>query len=293
MTRTASLDVAAFKTGLAQEWRDAAPGWRRWHDPMEAEEGSAALSRVLIERARLSPGDAVLDIGTGYGEPALQAARAVAPLGRVVLQDLSGPMLDIARERLADADLQDVELDVLEGDAEDLDLPAGSFDAIVSRAALMYLVDVVGTLARLRSLLRAEGRLSASVWGPPDRVAFAAPLPLILEELGLPAPPPERPGPFTLGNRQQLDHLVAQAGFVEVETGIESAVWELPSREAATRFLQEVAPPVTALFADQTDEVTRRVWQQVTEQAWEPFVETDGRVRLPNEAIWVAATNPA
>jgi enediyne biosynthesis protein CalE5 len=292
VTRTATFDTATYKTGLAQEWQDAAPGWRRWHDPMEANEGSAAISRLLVDRAQLTSGEAVLDVGAGYGEPALTAARAVAPGGRVVLQDLSAQMLAFARERLAQVDLDDVEVAFHQGDAEHLDLPATSFDAVVSRAAIMYFVDVVSSLAHLRSLLRGGGRLAASVWGPPDRVGFAAPLPFILDALGLPPPPPERPGPFTLGDREQLATLVERAGFTEVETGTETAVWELPSRQAATRFLQDVAPPVTALFAGRPDEVTRQVWQQVTEQAWEPFVGADGQVRLPNEAIWVAAVNP-
>jgi enediyne biosynthesis protein CalE5 len=293
MSDTRTLDIPAFKAALTQEWREAAPGWRRWHDEMEAVDGSAAISRVLVEHARLMPGDAVLDVGAGYGEPALAAADAVDPGGRVVLQDLSAEMLAHARERLGQAELQNVEVEIHDGDAEHLQLSAASFDAIVSRAAIMYFVDVVGTLTHLRSLLRAAGRFTASVWGPPERVGFAAPLPLILDALGLPPPPPERPGPFTLGDRERLASVVEQAGFVELETGTVTATWELPSRQAATRFLQDVAPPVTALFAGQPDHVTEQVWQQVTEQAWEPFTEPDGRVRLPNEAIWVSATNPS
>lgn len=172
MPRTEAFDTTAFKTGLEQEWRDAAPGWRRWHDPMEADDGSGAVSRLLVNRARLTPGDAVLDVGAGYGEPALTAARAVAPGGRVVLQDLSGEMLSVARERLARAGLDDVEVAAHEGDAEQLDLPPASFDALVSRAAIMYFVDVVGTLVRLRSLLRAGGG-----WPPvsgADRIGWAS-----------------------------------------------------------------------------------------------------------------------
>lgn len=136
-----------------------------------------------------------LDVGAGYGEPGLGAAEAVAPGGRVVLQDLSAEMLAFAADRLERSDVADVEVEILRGDAEDLDPARSSLDAIISRAALMYFVDVAGTVARLRTGLQPGGRFAASVWAAPDQVGFASPLPIILDELRLPPPPQDRPGP--------------------------------------------------------------------------------------------------
>lgn len=292
MGRTDTLDVESFKQNLEQEWRQAAPGWRTWYDTMETEPGSRGLSRTLIDRAGIGAGDAVLDVGAGYGEPGLGAAEAVAPDGRVVLQDLSAEMLAFAADRLEHADLADVDVAILQRDAEDLDLPDFSFDAVISRAAIMYFVDVAGTLARLRTGLKPGGRLAASVWAAPDEVGFASPLPIILDELRLPPPPQDRPGPFALGDRERLAEVVADAGFVDLRTGSQTAVWEFDSREACTRFLRDVAPPVTALVAGQPDELAQRVWQRVTDEAWEPFTGPDGRVRLPNLAHWISAETP-
>lgn len=292
MGRTDTLDVQSFKQDLEQEWRQAAVGWRAWFDTMETEPGSGGLSRTLIDRAGLGAGDAVLDVGAGYGEPGLGAAEAVAPDGRVVLQDLSAEMLAFAADRLDRADLTGVEVQILRGDAEDLEPANSTFDAIISRAAIMYFADVAGTLARLRTGLKPGCRLAASVWAAPDQVGFAAPLPIILDELRLPPPPPDRPGPFALGDRERLAEVVFDAGFVDVQAGSQTAVWEFDSREACTRFLRDVAPPVTALVAGQPDEVAQRVWQRVTDEAWEPFTGPDGRVRLPNLAHWISAGAP-
>ena len=292
MADAVTFDPVTFKDGIRQEWREAAPGWRAWLSTMETDDGSAALSRILVDQARLAPGAAVLDIGAGYGEPGLTAARAVAPGGRVLLQDIAGDMLATARQRTAHADLDDVTVDTVECDAEELEPEPASVDAILSRSAIQYLVDPAATLARLRRACTPGGRLAASVWGPPDRVGFAACLPVILDALDLDPPPRDRPGPFALGDPDRLTEVVTHAGFADVETGTSLAVWEFPSPQACTQFIRDVAPPVTTLVADQPETVQQQVWQRVTEEAWEPFVAVDGRVHLSNEAHWVAAINP-
>ena len=81
MTGTTIFDPAQYKASIRTEWRAAAPGWRAWVEVLEAENGGGAVSRTLIELARIGPGDAVLDVAAGYGEPGLTAARTVAPAG--------------------------------------------------------------------------------------------------------------------------------------------------------------------------------------------------------------------
>jgi enediyne biosynthesis protein CalE5 len=287
MTETTTFDPAQYKDSIRTEWRDAAPGWRAWVDVLEAANGGLAVSRSLVELARIGPGDAVLDVAAGYGEPGLTAARAVAPSGHVVCTDISADMLAVGRERAAAAGLDNLEF--LEGDAEELAFEEASFDAVLSRQGLQFLPDVAGVLARLRSFLKPQGRLAAAVWGPPQAVQFAAPVPVIRAELGLPPPPAGIPGPFALANPDQLAALVEAAGFTDVETGTVTAVYQPGSPELATRWLREVAPPITALVDAQPPEVQERVWAKVT-KAWAPFTIADGRVRLENQAVWVTGT---
>jgi enediyne biosynthesis protein CalE5 len=287
MMKTTTFDPAQYKADLRTEWRDAAPGWRAWVDVLEAANGGHAVSRTLVELAGIGPGDAVLDVAAGYGEPGLTAARAVAPGGRVVCTDISGEMLAVGRERAAAAGLDNLEF--LEGDAEELAFPEASFDAVLSRQGLQFLPDVPGMLARLRSFLKPHGRLAAAVWGPPQTVQFAAPVPVIRAELGLPPPPAGIPGPFALADADQLVGLVEAAGFTDVATGTVTAIYQTDSPELATRWLREVAPPITALVDPQPPEVQERVWAKVT-QAWAPFTIADGRVRLENQAVWVTGT---
>jgi SAM-dependent methyltransferase len=287
MTETPTFDPAQYRDSIRTEWRDAAPGWRAWVDVLEAANGGQAVSRSLVELAGIGPGDAVLDVAAGYGEPGLTAARAVTPGGHVVCTDISSEMLAVGRERAAAAGLDNLEF--LEGDAEELAFGEASFDAVLSRQGLQFLPDITGVLARLHSFLKPHGRLAAAVWGPPQAVQFAAPVPLIRAELGLPPPPAGIPGPFALANPDQLAALVEAAGFTDVETGTVTAVYQPGSPELATRWLREVAPPITALVDPQPPEVQERVWAKVTE-AWAPFTIADGRVRLENQAVWVTGT---
>jgi SAM-dependent methyltransferase len=284
MTPSDAFDPVAFKENIRAEWRSAAAGWRTWLPVVEAEEGGQRHSAKLIELAELQLGDSVLDVGGGYGEPSLTAARAVGPQGRVVCTDISPEMLEVARERAADAGLSNVEF--VARDAEELEFDDETFDAVLSRATLMFLPDVAGTLRRLHRLLKPGGRVSASVWGPPSAVQFAAAFPVVAQELGLPPPPPGRPGAFALGDPDRLRELVSGAGFRDVQTGTVTVVFETESPGRFTEFIRDVAPQLTTLISDHPAAVREQVWGKVTD-AYRAFEGADGRVRTENQSIWV------
>ena len=61
---------------------------------------------------------------------------------------------------------------------------------------------------------------------------------------------------------------------------------------AATQWLRDVAPPIAGLVEGHSSELQQRVWDRVTTAGWSSYVTSEGRVRLENEALWVAAQNP-
>jgi enediyne biosynthesis protein CalE5 len=279
-----AFDPAEFKRNIRAEWRSAAAGWRRWLHVVEAENGGQRHSAKLVELAGLLPGASVLDVGGGYGEPSLTAARAVGPRGKVVCTDISPEMLAVAGERVTRAELSNVEF--VARDAEELEFDEKSFDAVLSRATLMFLPDVAGTLKRLHTFLKPGGHLAASVWGAQPEVHFSAAFPVVLQELKLPSPPPGRPGPFALSDPHQLAALVSGAGFRDVETGTVSVVFETDTPAQYTEFIRDVAPQLSTLLAHQPPDVQERVWGKVTD-AYRQFLNPKGRVRTANKAIWV------
>jgi SAM-dependent methyltransferase len=282
-----AFDPVAFKQKTRQEWNEAAGGWRKWHPVVEGKDGGQRHSAKLVALARIRPGASVLDVGGGYGEPALAAARAAGRNGRVVCTDISPGLLAFARERARKAGLDNIEF--IEADAEQLDFETESFDAIVSRAVLMFLPDVAGTLTRLRALLKPGGRLAASVWGDQSRVQFAAAGSIIADELGLPPPPLGQPGIFALANPRRLEKLVLEAGFRDAETGAIAVIFETQTAAQFTEFIRDVAPSFSVLLKGRAPQTCEHIWARVTE-AYGRFADATGRVRTTNEAIWVAAS---
>jgi hypothetical protein len=90
----------------------------------------------------------------------------------------------------------------------------------------------------------------------------------------------------------ELEALAVAAGFQDVRTGTVTVTWRFALPELATRWLREVAPPISGLLDGQSPGVQQRVWAKVT-AAWAPFATADARVRLDNQAIWVTGTPSA
>src|SRR3712207_8361520 len=108
-----------------------------------------------------SPGRRVLDVAAGTGEQTLRAPGRVGPTGHVVAPDISAPMLGIAAEAARQNGLSNVE--TLRMDARQLDFESGSFDAAISRLALMLIPERAKALAEIYRVLRPGGRMAALV----------------------------------------------------------------------------------------------------------------------------------
>lgn len=278
------FDPAAYKASQRRDWTEAAAGWRKWWGHFEAIAGP--VGDRLIQLAAIRAGHRVLDVATGIGEPALTAARLVGPGGRVVGTDISPGMLEVAWERAAELGLGNVEFH--EMDAEALDLPESSFDAVLCRFGLMFLPDVDRALVGIRRLLVPGGRFAASVWGPPERVPMnSVTFGAIARVLELPPPAPGTPGLFSLADADALAGKLRAAGFAEVETETLLVQAEFDSLGEFILFVQEVAAPIKNLLADESPERRAQVWRAVGE-ANEQFVGSDGRLQSSGESILVA-----
>src|SRR5215469_4283300 len=201
-------DPAVFKAELREQWSNVAQGWRRrW---AAFEQGAQPLSDRMMNLAHVAPGQRVLDVATGIGEPAMTAARQVGPSGSVVAIDQAPQMLAVARERMQAAGIQTVEF--IEGDAEAVTLPLDSFDAVVCRWGLAFFHNPVGTLARLRNSLVPGGWLAVAVWGEPSQVPIISlPFSVFSRELSQPPSPPSGPNPVALSEPTRLEQALRDA----------------------------------------------------------------------------------
>jgi len=231
--------------------RDNAEQIEFWNGPtainwVAAEERMDALleplSRHVIERAAVKPGEAVIDVGCGCGPTSLAMAAAGA---RVVGIDVSAPMLARARERGRGNDrVQFIEADAATHPFEP------EFDLLFSRFGVMFFADPVAAFANLRGALKPGGRLCFVCWqalaanpwlaGP---MAAAAPF--------LPAtepPDPRAPGPFSFADAEYLGDVLVSAGFSDVEITPYPVQMRIGANLAeAMEFCTRVGPLASAL----------------------------------------------
>lgn len=291
MTRASHTEeIRAEWNAVASDWNDATV-WQR------IEAAAQTVNERLADRAGIGPGDRVLDVGTGIGEPAVTAARRVGPSGRVLGIDLAERMIAEGRKRVARLGLPQVELRV--ADAARLDLPEGSFDAVLSRWTLMLMEDLQDTLAGLCRLLRPDGRLAVALWGHPHRVplisiAFEAAMPFLGE--ALPEPPPEdAPRHLWLAGAPALADVARRAGFRSVRTEVVAVVFEFDSPEQYARFIVRVAGPVRLVaerLAGRDPAAAGRVTDAITVRAAR-HRGPDGRLRMVNENLVLVGARPA
>lgn len=268
------------------DFNHVAAAWGRWW-PIH-ERGSRSVSERLVELARIGPGSNVLDLATGVGEPAITAAKAVAPSGRILGIDLSPVMVSLARERANREGIINAEF--VEADAAAYP-GEHRFDAILSRWGLMFMPDLDATLAHYRKRLRDGGRFAAATWGaPPEVPMISLPMALAAQRFELQSPPLQG-GPFALHDSAALRDRFIAHGYQEVEVQDLLTTFPFTSPAAYFEFMADVAPPLIALLKQldgaQIAELRTEIERVITAR----FSSEDGEIRIPNRVIVIGATS--
>ena len=239
------MSSEAMKANQHDTWRSVAPGWKK--RAAELTRQTAPVTARMVES--LQPGARVLDIACGVGDPAIAAARKVAPDGSVLAVDQVEEMLAFARQEAAAAGVRNIQFRRVDG--EQLDEPAASFDAATIRFGLMFMPDAAACLERVRRALKPGGTVSAAVWQGPERNPWAAiPLGILKRHVDVPAPPPGAPGLFALADREHLASVFRAAGFPNVRLEeVELVMTDYDRGEDFLSYMLDLAGPITQLHA--------------------------------------------
>ncbi|HTA12780.1 MAG TPA: methyltransferase domain-containing protein [Solirubrobacteraceae bacterium] len=282
-----SFDANAYRQASSESWEAAAPGWRRRQELMRS--FAAPVSHWMIEAIAPQPGQRVLELAAGMGETGMLAAELVAPLGGVVVSDQAEAMLEGARARAIELSLNNVEFQVL--NAEWIDLPLASVDAVLCRWGYMLMADPATALADARRVLRPGGRIALAVWDAIAENPWALlPAQELLERDGGPGAPSEpRPGPFALASETRVTELLQEAGFAEVQ--VEALA--LTRRHASFEELWETTLDLSPSFHDG---VLSRPAGEIAEieaslaARFAPHTAPDGTLEIPARTLVACAS---
>ncbi len=224
------------------------------------------VGEICVERAGVEPGMEVLDVACGAGNATIPAARAGA---RVTGLDFSPDLLAIARERAADAL---VEVEWVEGDAQDLPFGDGSFDRVISTFGHMFAPDHERTAAEMKRVCR--GSIAICCWSPDGAIGR-----MFSKVAELTPPPPGSSSPLLWGTEEHVRKLL---GDGEVERG--EVEWRDSSVESYARFMLESFGPL--LNAQEAlGERAGELREAYTRYLEAENLETDGTLRFRGEYL--------
>ncbi len=190
----------------------------------------------LVERMNVSDGERVLDVACGTGNVSIPAAAKGA---EVTGLDITPKLLEDAKRN---ADKYGVEVEWIEGDAQDLPFDDDSFDVVLSTFGCMFAPDHAKAAAEIVRVLKPGGRFGVVAWRPEGNIGK-----FFMTILKYAPPPPEgfQPPPLW-GMRDHVSEIFAPTG-AELEFTDGAAHWRFDSVEETVAEYSEKFGPIVLL----------------------------------------------
>ena len=261
----------------------ASPGFRERRN-----QESLAL---LLARLGLTGGERVLEIGCGTGALTVPVAEAIGERGSLVAVDISEPMLEAARQRVAERGLRNVTLS--HGDAQVFEFEPAGFDLATSRMGVMFFADPAAAFRNIGGALKPGRRLVFACWAPlAENRHWLISYDIALRHLGPPASPPvHEPGPLAFGNPNYIREVLAAARYAEitVDRAHPTIIGGSPEEESRQALL--MGPTARLIEEKNPSEETRQRIAREIEAAFAAEASA-GPIRLPATIFLVAARRP-
>jgi len=222
---SSTTDAAAL-TGSAARW---GPLWgARPGDWALSEDQQIPTYEEALRHVDVKPGDLVLDVGCGVGS----FLRLVAERGaRVFGLDASEALIELARERLPEADLR-------VGDMEGMPYGDDTFDLVTGFNSFFFADDFVAALREAGRVAKRGAPVVIQVWGAHEHNDLEA-----MKELVRPFFPPrpaDAPAEPDYSEPGALERLAEQAGLTPVRTF--DTTWAYAFEDAETLGRAMLAP---------------------------------------------------
>jgi ubiquinone/menaquinone biosynthesis C-methylase UbiE len=262
-----------------KSWNKISGGWKKW-DVMVMDFLKPMGNEII---RMLNPGgnDAVLDIGAGTGEPGLTIATMLTG-GKVVINDIAGDMVAIARENAIRRGIKNIETDT--SDVCELPFADNSFDAISCRFGFMFFPDMLLAAKEMVRVLKPGGRVATSVWNVPDKNFWVTCIMgSINKNLQPPQPTAGAPGMFRCAKEGFMKDLFVQAGLKNISETEIAGKLDCSNAEGYWNFMNEVAGPVAAALGKVDDDIKTIIKNEVLKSVQEKY--PTGKTMVDSNAI--------
>jgi SAM-dependent methyltransferase len=237
---------------------------------------------MMLQLAAVQPGSRVLDVAAGTGEQTLMAARLVGPIGYVLAVDHSSSVLNVAAEAARKEGLKNVETRAM--NAENLALDDDSFDAVISRLALMYFSNPAKALTEMRRVVKRGGKVTAIVCSALEKNPYNGIFIRIAQRIGnIPPPAPGEPWMFALGDPGALEDVYERAGFLNVPVHTVAIQRRFLSAADAIWHMQNYVGDIMELINRLNEAQRERAWIEIQEQL--SHFEGPNGLQVPGEVL--------
>lgn len=263
---TTSESVRGSAPVQGRLWSAKARDWTTLEAKMVAQYESA------LENVEIGTGTKLLDVGCGAG----LFLRLAAQRGATVTgMDAAAELIEIARERLPDADLT-------VGEMESLPYEDSSFDVITGFNSFQFAADPARALREAGRVAKRGAPIVIATWGRPEQCEAAG----YVKAVGslLPPPPPGAPGPFALSEEGAIEEFAVKGGLTPGERHEVLCVWAYPDEDTLLRALKSTGFAVKAAESAGEEKVTEAVLEAVA-----PYRTSDGGYRLENVFTYLVA----
>ena len=281
-----TIDAEAYRAESRDRWERIAGGWETRRAQFAAT--TEPVSRWMVDAVDPQPGETVLELAAGVGDTGFLAAQRLGPEGRLITTDGAESMLEAARRRAGELGLENVEVRAME--AEWVDLPTASVDAVLCRWGYMLLADPEAALRETRRVLKPGGRVALAAWDAPERNPWVAQTGAELVARGLaPAPDPEAPSMFGFAAPGRIEELLLDAGFGDVVVDAVDMVFRAPSFEEWWEYAFDTSPSLGDALGSATPEQRDEVYEAVEARLAQWRAE-DGSLALPGRTLVASAS---
>lgn len=223
-------------------------------------------SEMLVDHARISEGEHVLDIGCGTGAASRFAADKVGSSGKVKAIDLNAGMIAWA-ETLEDR------VEWLVGDVTQMPYEDDEFDAVIGNQVLQFLPDKQAALAEVCRVLKPNGRLALNVYSRIELCPGHCAVAKALESHDV--DPAGIQNPYSFNDPVELGDEIAAGGFKDVSVVRKTHEARFESPEKFVEALAAGGPSARHALEQLDADGLKQVMAEVSETLAE-YVDEDG-----------------